>query len=390
MLRIFRSVLCYFSFMASYAFIAWNINRTFFSGIDERVVRIICLIALVFTLPSVMQAFALYDVDERERFLAENKNSFSFMQEALAVMRSSGFIMECAVFFAFIAALPMLKFNLGYTNITGVLFFGQSLTRLQQKFAVCAVMFPLVLISGIAVRIFSRKDWLASKTSAQKAPGFFKGNLFTGLRLLAVTFIYALGFAVFPLYIFNAPAALMVLGVILPPLLAVMLALWLFSYISAFSARKKFIRNLKALCRENGFALSEIKKPYSFIFAAQKGFNFTVSAHGKVYDCKFLSGIHKKSPVMFDVFGAGVWLHYFRIRGKELFKYVHRFEYAFDGKNTKILILSPAPKEIYLGENNSRRRIDTGETIGSYKLFNEKGFLRSLELDVIEAKGRLE
>ena len=93
---------------------------------------------------------------------------------------------------------------------------------------------------------------------------------------------------------------------------------------------------------------------------------------------------------MLDLFGAGVWIHYFRIRGKEIFKYVHRFEYSFESSNTKILIISPAPKEIFLGENYVRRRIDTGDSIGKYKLFNEKGFLRSLELDVMEAKGRFE
>ena len=93
---------------------------------------------------------------------------------------------------------------------------------------------------------------------------------------------------------------------------------------------------------------------------------------------------------MFDLFGAGVWLHYFKTRGIELFKYVHRFEYAFESKNRKVLIISPAPHEIFLGENMHRRRIDTGDNIGDYKLFNEKGFLRSLELDVIDAKGRFE
>ena len=93
---------------------------------------------------------------------------------------------------------------------------------------------------------------------------------------------------------------------------------------------------------------------------------------------------------MFDLFGAGVWIHYFRIRGKEIFKYVHRFEYAFESNNAKILIISPEPKEMYLGENYRRRNVSTGDTIGKYKIFNENGFLRSLELDVMEAKGKFE
>lgn len=388
--RIVRSVICYFSFMGSYAFIAWNIHRTFYSGIDTQIIHVIAFIALLFTLPSVIQVFALYDAGERERFLSQDKKRFSFKKEIIAVMTSSGFIIETTVFFFLIAALPMLKFNLGYTNITGMLFFGQDLTFVEKKICVCAVMFPLVFASELIVRTLTRKDWLALKTSAQKSPGFIKGNLFLIFRFFAVTFIYALGFSILPLYIFTAPAALMFLRVIFPPLLILAFVLWIFSYVSAIRARKKFIHNLKNLCREKGFVLSDIQNPYSFIFRCNSGFNFSVSAHGKTYDCKFLSGIHKKSPVMFDLFGAGVWLHYFRIRGKEIFKYVHRFEYAFESKHSKILIISPSPREIFLGENNHRRRIDTGETIGKYKLFNEQGFLRSLELDVIESRGKFE
>ena len=46
--------------------------------------------------------------------------------------------------------------------------------------------------------------------------------------------------------------------------------------------------------------------------------------------------------------------------------------------------------EMYLGENYRRRNVSTGDTIGKYKIFNENGFLRSLELDVMDAKGKFE
>ena len=388
--RIFRSVLCYFSFTAIYAFVSFCVNYMFFSKLDSRTVNIIAFFALVFVLPSIIQAFAVYDTEERDAFLAQGQKSFHFWKEALSVIRSPIFICEALVFFALTALLPVLPINLGYSNITVALFYGQAFSPSKQKLIICAVMFPLIFLSELFVRITVRKDFLAMQLTAQKFHGTIKSTFLLLVRLAAIAVIYAIGFMVFPLYLGNAPAALMILGAVLPPIMAVSLVLWLLAYISAYRARKRFIKALTRLCRENGFELSEIRKPYSFVFWCNKGFNFTVCAHGKRYDCKFISGVHKKSPVMFDLFGAGVWIHYFRIRGKEIFKYVHRFEYAFESDNAKILIISPEPKEMYLGENYRRRNVSTGDTIGKYKIFNENGFLRSLELDVMDAKGKFE
>lgn len=362
----------------------------YFDKLDGRIVHIIAFLAMIFTLFSVVQSFSLHDTAAREKFLAERGKKFVFSREILRILRSPEFIAETLVFLLFISTLPALPLDLGYTNITGTFFYGEKLSALQEKLCIFVLMLPLVLAAEILMRTLVHKDWFLQNLTQEKSHGALKSTAFLLVRLTAILLIYAVGFMTFPIYLGNAPAALMILGAVLPFLIALLLLVFVCTYISAFRTRKSFIKSLKNLCREKGFSLSEIREPYSFIFRMHKGYNFTVTAHGKTYDCKFLSGIHKNSPVMFDLFGAGVWLHYFRIRGKEIFKYIHRFEYAFEGENTKILIISPAPKEMFLGENNMRRRIDTGDTVGTYRLFGAKGFLRSLELDVIEAKGRFE
>ena len=124
--RIFRSVLCYFSFTAIYAFVSFCVNYMFFSKLDSRTVNIIAVFALVFVLPSVIQAFAVYDTEERDAFLAQRQKSFHFWKEALAVICSPAFICEVLVFFALTALLPVLPINLGYSNITVALFYGQA------------------------------------------------------------------------------------------------------------------------------------------------------------------------------------------------------------------------------------------------------------------------
>ncbi len=387
---ILRAVLCYFSFVFISAFIAWCVQYMYFDKLGERSIHFIAFFAMIFTLFSVVQAFALHHTASREKFLAEMGEKFVFSREILRVLHTPEFIAETLVFLLLVFVLPALPLGLGYTNITGALLYGKSLSDLQEKLFAFAVMLPLVLAAEIFARTLVHKDWFLQSLTHEKPHGALKSAVLLLVRLAAIAVIYAIGFMIFPIYLGNAPAALMILGAVLPFLLAVLLFVFTASYISAFRARKRFIKSLKKLCAAENFSLSVIEKPFSFIFRMHKGYNFTVEAHGKKYACKFLSGIHKNSPVMFDLFGAGVWLHYFRIRGKEIFKYVHRFEYAFESENAKILIISPAPKEMFVGENMRRRRADTGEKLGEYTLFNEKGFLRSLELDVMEAKGRFE
>jgi hypothetical protein len=363
----------------------------YFGDLDSRTIHILSAITILFVMPSVIQSFAMHDTVARDTFVSKSRKKYSFREAILQTVCSAEFICETLLFLFLIAVLPTLPIDLGFSNITKAIMYEKMISPEEEKLLICAVTFPFVIMAEIIVRTWVKRDWFMQYCLAKEKPlGIIKSIFSLCLRLGSIMFIYAIGFMMIPLYLGNAPAAFLIIKSILPVLIAAVIIVWIFSYISAYNSRKRFIHELKKLCRENDFSLSEIKKPFSFIFACIGGYNFTVEAHGKKYDCKFLSGIHKNAPVMFDLFGAGVWIHYFRIRGKELFKYVHRFEYAFESENHKILIISPTPREMFLGENMHRRRVDTGDSIGEYKLFNENGFLRSLELGVLDAKGKFE
>lgn len=389
-LSILRSVICYFTFTFVSAYVIWCVRYMFWDKIDTHVLDIISCAVFLFTLPSVMYAFSIHNTSEARKILSSQKKRFSFGKELLLTAVSAEFVAEALIFALLTALLPYMPLELGYSNIPNALFYGKELGGHAEKLLVCGIMIPFSFLSALFTKTTARKDFYAKALSGGTVESAAKSVLLLSLRIIAVSIVYAVGFMVFPIYLGNAPAALMIVGKILPFILAALFAAYLLSYVRAFRERKKFMRELTKLCREKGFIISPSRSPYPSVFKVSSGFDITVEAHGKKYDCKFIPGVHRNSPIMFDLFGAGVWIHYFRIRGKELFKYVRRFEYAFESENKKLLLIVPAPRETFVGENGRRRPLDTGDSLGEYKVFYKNGFLRSLELDVIDAKGKFE
>ena len=158
------------------------------------------------------------------------------------------------------------------------------------------------------------------------------------------------------------------------------------AYARAIKKRDSFIKNLRALCTEKGFELSEIKNKYSFIFGRQSGANFTVTAYGKKYTCKFIASKMKNIPVVLKSDGEGNHIYQFSIRGIKLLNKRTYFEYGFEAAENerKILIYLPMPAHMSLEENGRVTPISTGAEIWEYKLFNASNFLRCLEWGVVE------
>ncbi len=157
-------------------------------------------------------------------------------------------------------------------------------------------------------------------------------------------------------------------------------------YGRAMKKRGDFIKKLRSLCAEKGFELSEIKNKYSFIFGRKSGANFTVTAHGKVYSCKFIAAKMKNIPMILKEDGEGNRLYQFNIRGIKLLNKRTYFEYGFEAEENerKILICSPMPSKMSIEENGRIVPISTGASLWDYKLFGASNFLRCIEWNALE------
>ena len=158
-------------------------------------------------------------------------------------------------------------------------------------------------------------------------------------------------------------------------------------YTRAIKKRNDFIKKLHTLCTEKGFELSEIKNKYSFIWGRKSGANFTVTAHGKAYTCKFIAAKNKFIPMVLRENGEGAFHYSLKIRGIQLFNKYAYFEYGFEAEENerKILICSPMPaKMILIEKGRGAVPISSGANLWEYKLFGASNFLRCLEWDAME------
>ena len=212
------------------------------------------------------------------------------------------------------------------------------------------------------------------------------------LQLLWVLGIYAIGgFALFfavPTFV-SLWAILVKIGSIrwwLPAALILLVVggFWLFYALRALHIRRKFLKNLRALCAEHGFTVEEMKRPYFSLFRYRDGINFILSANGKRYACKFFGSMRRHWDMYFHESGTLKIRRALRFRRVEFLCFTSEYSFAFESDLEKICIVAPVPKVISAGNDRWNRPIDTGTKVGDYRIFSSTGFLNALARDCVE------
>ncbi|MBQ7171110.1 MAG: hypothetical protein IJR89_02410 [Clostridia bacterium] len=156
--------------------------------------------------------------------------------------------------------------------------------------------------------------------------------------------------------------------------------------IRALSKRRGALRRLRESCRENGFSLSPIRRPYRSLFRLRAEEDFTVTARGVRYSCKLIPAVRRGLPLQLSGDGIARYIHNIRIRGVTLFSWstTHRFGYETEDK--KILIVNPVPAKLLGFFEGKPFPLDNGDRVGDYLVYTPGSFLHMLELDCVEKK----
>lgn len=179
----------------------------------------------------------------------------------------------------------------------------------------------------------------------------------------------------------------------------------------ALYKRRKFIKALNRLCREKKFKLSKIKHPYRSLFSLFEGESFVVSNGKKTYACKLIAAKKRSLPLYIMNGGKGAFLVKIRFLRIVLFSYTKSFNFGFESKYKKILIINPISKKLLfpradftndtdeqteiavrtktrlnvsITSNLSSRELDNADIIDGYEIYNATGFLNALERDCID------
>lgn len=353
-------------------------------------------------------------------------------QRALVVLRSRGFLIDLGFVLGSILLLP---FEAGFYNLSRVLDAGRALSRFGIKGFVLLIALPLFSLLLLWARLSAWQkhadDTRRHPGSEQTGPdlmtdtiararwgahsmgqGFADVNTPTGtidatgraflrreednkhlvLRLLGLLAIYAFGgFGILALY----PVAISVFAILgkmttirwwLPIILlgGLIGGFWLWQLLRALRIRRRFFKNLKRLCREYGFHVEGMKRPYASLFRYRDGVNFTVYANGKGYDCKLFGALRRHFELFFDEKGTLRYRRTIRFRRVELLSFTSVYDFDFESAHKKICLVVPVPKVISAGNEQWNRPIDTGVRVGDYRIFSASGFLNALKRDCVE------
>lgn len=353
MIKIARSFAAYLAFlfalsMFSYSFIA---ERNGEELVEKTIRNNIVAVASILIFFSVYFAFAKYDRLSYDEFLQSKGGRFKLADDSANVIRSLSFLFDCALVTVMSFLLPI------------------------------PAAFPILLVIDFAARLYARRSWYSGQPYENNA-------LFPLLRDLALSTIAYCALAyIGPSYVgvFGAVGYLAVeyiyftLAIIFVPAIIY----FLISYGAAFGKRIGFIRALKRICRNNGYKLSKIKRPYLSILDVTETEDFTVEANGKVYVCKLLSGKRRSVPMIFSDDGTASYEFGLGFGKAKIVNYYKSFSYELPDIGVKCVIVTHHPRKFFYETHGSTRPLYLGDRFGHYNLLHPDAFLRGVESNTI-------
>jgi membrane protein implicated in regulation of membrane protease activity len=208
---------------------------------------------------------------------------------------------------------------------------------------------------------------------------FYKLLLYVVLSVLGIL-ISAFALAFFgPIVAIIAASLTRLFGKVIA---AIIIFLIIFIVFRRFNQRRKFVKSLKKLCRENKYKLGRIRSPYKFLSEQ----TFIVTANGKTFECKLIGARKKSIPMVLDDDGSGIYIHAFVFGGIRWWHYTTEFEFGFDSKYEKILIVNPNAKFVYKNRDGEYGELDNGDTVANCKIHTGQSFLNGLNRNCLDRK----
>ncbi len=117
-------------------------------------------------------------------------------------------------------------------------------------------------------------------------------------------------------------------------------------HIRYLTRRRRFVKDLQALCLREGYTLSAVAHPYRSIYKLTDGEDFNVIKGDKKYSCKFIYARSKGTPVLLAGDGTLKLIHIVRVAKTEVFRYYTQKQFGYQSDDRKVLILHPVPKSV--------------------------------------------
>ncbi len=412
-----------FSLMLSVTLI--ELRYTFVDGPSEYFnnaatpVLLCCELILTFLiLNTVLLTFSMFSRSERIAFLESTTEDYNKKEERKKLLRSPYFFTETIVLICLLFLTPCSDtVESIFTLWLGKGVLHPALIRLIQG---CFFGIPAFFINlyghmdaraywlELPARLAKNSLWKSMSVKKKQSYSYFR----MALRLVMYAIIYIFAGMLLPslLVAFASVVAVLILVFASVGVLTVIGLILSFNYLGALSKRRKFYKNLKKLCEENGFELRELNHPYLSVFRETDGYTFSLYAHGQTYYARVISCINRGNYMIFDTKGMFKRVKLFRIpfprlgtpqqgvaRGRfvqgidrgtgddrELFRVSSEVDYTFEAPGKKLLILNPPAKFVKISHQGLAKDADNGDHVGEYTIYSSASFLRTLDRNAIQ------
>ncbi len=251
------------------------------------------------------------------------------------------------------------------------------------------VMAPPILATMRIVTLVHSKNNPAAANAELPEPDYSVAGTISAVfyKLLMYALLPVFGFLLSPFILAFFGPIIAIIAASLPRLFgkviaAVIIFLIIFISLRRVNLRRKFIKHLKKLCRENKYKLGRIKSPYKFMSEP----TFTVTANGKTFECKLIGARKASIPIVLDDDGSGILIRAFVFAGIRWWHYTEEFNFGFDSKYQKILIINPNAKFVYKNRDGEYGELDNGDTVADYRIHTGQSFLNGLNRDCLDRK----
>ncbi len=319
----------------------------------------------------ILKTVATFDWELEKKFL-ELPMSVRLRDELSLIFRNIPFWLMLAVTEAlYIKLSPAYVADAGGTPTFAVLILS------------AAAVFILFVVSYLAACSAWNRDRIRMRGSGEKRRGFV-GKLLMSLLPTEIGLAFLVG--LLPYFVSLRFVFSTVFGWIVLIVPAVAAALYIYRYGKALLCRRKFLRELRDACREFGFELSQIKKPFLSAVRMTGGESFRVTARGHTYVCKLIGVPKKGDPLTVYDDGTCLITHTVRFRRRPVFHFSSSYDLSIEAAEgeRKIFIFNPVPTLLLARRGGYETPIDVGESVGAYKVFSGTPFINALRRDTLE------
>lgn len=336
---------------------------------------------------SALRVMILYHRDSRIEYLESRNPEFAFSCEISDILRSGDFILRSVTISILFAISALIG---AFPEIGGLILRKDLFRSAEANIISAAIVPPVLILIGLFTTYEVRRYWIA--LDKNKDTEKIEGSAKMILNVILISLAYPIIFPMAPILLFTVASvfnilvslfgALNIIGSIVFFIL-LFTAIYLIPLLNGLHKRRKFIKKLKAICRDSGWELSAIKNPYASFFRSGIGSNFTITRGADEYKCAFVSTLHKRTPLIFTTNTDACFRH--RIGTKDHHYTInHSIEYGIRGDGKKCIILSPLPKKLFVESDGGSREILPGDRIWDYTVYNMSGFINAIDRNCLD------